>query len=156
MHHDQDSIRLYDDLEIRAAEVPDIIQAVNGPAVDIRRIGLCPSGEFDDQSGRVVADIPEASSQVPDAQPSQPEECAAGRQLTAKFNAALLNELTVAITKRQPHQGIGRFCSNGRVRRRRSQHKQRVSVIRSWRIHKDPPLITHTGHPTTSSSIIWD
>ncbi|MET9970987.1 hypothetical protein ABZZ80_35050, partial [Streptomyces sp. NPDC006356] len=81
-------------------EAPDIVIAVKGPTVHIRRIRLGPCRQRLRQGTGLIAEMPKASSGMAQAQPSQLEQRTTRHSPRSDLHAPVLDEPRVVVVQR--------------------------------------------------------
>src|SRR5437764_1131185 len=91
-------------------EAPDVVIAVEGPTVDVRRVRLSPRRQGLRQGAGLIAQATEAPSGMAQAQAGQPEKRTARPGPRSDLQAPVLDELPVIVVQRAPDQSIRRLA----------------------------------------------
>ncbi|MDX3639986.1 hypothetical protein [Streptomyces sp. MB09-02B] len=91
-------------------EAPDIVMAVEGPTVHIRRVRLGPRRQGLRQRASLIAEMPKASSGMAQAQPSQPEQRTTRHSPRPDLHAPVLDEPRVTVVQRGADQDSCRLA----------------------------------------------
>ncbi|MFJ9251003.1 hypothetical protein [Streptomyces sp. NPDC101776] len=91
-------------------EAPDIVKAVEGPTVHIRRVRLGPRRQRLRQGAGLIAELPKASSGMAQAQAGQPEQRTPRHSPRPDLHAPVLDEPRVVVVQRGADQNSRRLA----------------------------------------------